>query len=453
MFANTPICDVSLTSDLGEAFERHEASYGGDSIYALGYPETEWLNVMRDRAMRASDANLLCLTNDMLNLLAAPQSAGDEFNSQFIALYNEAGMHAYPLAWSLRAEHHEIIGMTYDYTLICFDTGMVRAMEDEAVADHTMRLFVDEMLQKLRAVRHSPRHEIYRQVFEVYSEALAYRLLKERSQGRLRIKKIPKAETPSPDFECELTVDSNNEKRTLTFFIEVKTLDVVDATQRLPEMLDEGMDAHVEIERQHRAGKAVAIASGVIAPYRHYGNARDYDPFSVRQVIEILIQKAAQNFKATQFQRGPTFALANLLRLPLPGQGASALAPIFYDPRSGACVSGVLWHLAFGQLGAPIHRSPRFSGSGTTDGELRRAGILIDPALGMPAAGLIALHYDKGAYRLDGLFDATYVDTTSGWSDVPVETVLLALCGDYNDRQNRRVHDYALYRDRNHQIG
>jgi len=235
----------------------------------------------------------------------------------------------------------------------------------------------------------------------------------------------------------------------LDFYIEVKTLDIVDAPQRLPEMLDEGMDVQIELERQQRARKGVAVASGEIAPYRLFGHPGGYDPWSIRQVIETLIEKAAQNFKSKQFQRGPTFALANLLRLPLPGQGASALAPFFYDESNGgACVSGVLWQMAFGQLGAQIHRWPQFEGAGTTDGELQRAGILVDPAVNLPAAGLIALHHDKGAYRFDGLYDTRWVGAASSWSNIDVETVVHALCGDYNDRDNGRAHDYARYTGR-----
>lgn len=449
MIASTPVCDGTTTTDLGEAFERHVAAYRGNGQLALGYPETKWLNVMRNRAVGGTDSKLRGLTDEMLNLLADPVSAGAQFKSRFMALYDQAGRHAYPLAWSLLDECHAINDITRDYTLGCFDFGMVRLMEDEAVGSRSMRTFVNDMLGKLRAATNQPRHEVFRQVFDVYSEALVYRLLRERGAGRFTIDKIPESRLPGPDFACRLVTERNGKEKVLEFCIEVKALDIVNAPQRLPEMLDEGMDVQIEIERQQRAGNRVAVAAGEIAPHRPYGKADGYDPRSIRQVIETLIEKAAQNFKSKQFQRGPTFALANLLRLPLSGQGASALAPIFYDDwYGGACVSGVLWHMAFGQLGAPIHRWPSFEGAGTTDGHLQRAGILVDPAIGLPAAGLIALHYDKGAYRFDGLFDAHWVDNASGWSNIEVETVIHALCGDYNDRGNGRAHDYARYTDR-----
>src|SRR5260370_23437387 len=60
---------------------------------------------------------------------------------------------------------------------------------------------------------------------------------------------------------------------------------------------------------------------------------------------------------------------------------------------------------------------------------------------------LIVLHYDRGTYRFDGLYDAGWVNANSGWSDIEVENIIFALCGDYNDRQNSRAHHYALYPD------
>ena len=449
MLANTPVCDEFVTTDLGTAFEQHVMTHRGNQQFALGYPETKWLNVMRNRATSGADQKLRDLTDEMLRLLANPQSIGGDFKPRFMCVYEEAGRRAYPLAWSLLDEHHAITDITRDYTLGCFDFGMVRRMEDEAVRDRSMQTFVDDMLRKLRAATNKPRHEVFRQVFDVYSEALVYRLLRERGGGRLTIEKIPETKVPSPDFACKLVTGDSGEERVLQFFIEVKALDIVDAPQRLPDMLDEGMQVQIEIEQQQRAGRRVAIASSEIAPYRRFRTEKGYDPRSIRQVIETLIDKAARNFKSTQFEHGPTFALANLLRLPLPGQGASALAPFFYDDLTGgACVSGVLWHMAFGQIGAPVHRWPDFEGAGTMDGELQRAGLLIDPAVNLPAAGLILLHHDKGSYRFDGLYEGQWTHEGAGWSDVEVETVIHSLCGDYNDRRNTRAHDYARYSDR-----
>lgn len=447
MLANTPIWSTSPSTDLGMAFEHHVVTFRANKEYALGYPETQWLDAIRQRAISRQDADLLELTSNLLSLLQAPTQAV-AFKQSFLSLYDQARRETYPICAQLIAEHHLHSGISSDYTLLCFDLGQVRLIEDDAQSDACMRTFANDMLAKLKSSSR-PRHEIYRQVFDVYSEALICRLLRERCGANLRITKIPETKLAGPDFACNLRVDDNGAEANLAFFIEVKTLDIVDAPQRLPEMLDEGMDVQIELERQVKEGRRVAIAEGEVAPHKRYGSGATYDPSSVRKCIEVLSEKAAGNFKNTQFQRGPTFALANVLRLPLPGQGAGALAPVYYDDyMGGACVSGALWHVAFGQVGTPIYRSPRFEGAGTDDGVLARAGLLVDPALMLRTAGMIAFHHDQGAYRFDGFYDALWTDDEWGWSNLQVEQVLQAICGDYNDRRNGEASKYSRYRSR-----
>ncbi|MBA7562880.1 hypothetical protein ES708_04533 [subsurface metagenome] len=199
----------------------------------------------------------------------------------------------------------------------CMDLGQVRLLEDEAAADPSLKEFVRDMRTRL-APGKLARHEVLRQVFDVYGEALVCRLLWERLGGRLRITKIPETSEPGPDFACELDVVRQGRTVTLYFYLEVKSRDIVTAPQRLPEMTMEALEVEIELERQVGEGRRIAMAEGVIEPYRPVGDAPDYDPRSVRSPIEAIAGKAAGNFKGAQFRRGPTFALANLLRLPLP---------------------------------------------------------------------------------------------------------------------------------------
>lgn len=362
MIAHTTIWLPPHSTDLADAFERFQAAFGSQHTYSLGRVESGWLNALRDRALRHREQPLLGLTEEMLALFA--NSTGDaDFKEKVETAYEDALRYAYPVSRALIDEKHLHSGITQDYTLNCFDIGQVRAIEDDALADASMKVFAKDMLIKLKAPTKGPRHEVYRSVFDVYSEAIVCRLLRERSEGRLRIKKIAETAQAGPDFECELNIEHNGQIQSLSFFIEVKALDIIHAPQRLPEMLDEGMDVQIELDRQVAEGRKVAIAEGVIDPHRGYGGDPDYDCRSIRRAIENLIGKAAGNFKNTQFRRGPTFALANLLRLPLPGQGAGTMVPFYYDTAmGGACLSGALWHLAFGEIGAPIHRAPDFEG-------------------------------------------------------------------------------------------
>jgi hypothetical protein len=249
-----------------------------------------------------------------------------------------------------------------------------------------------------------------------------------------------------PDFRSVLQVTHGDENRGLEFFIEVKALDIATSPQRLPELTDESLGANIDLERQLREGKKIATTTREVAPLRRVGTADGYNPWSPRKLIEFLIEKASNNFKASQFRCGPTFALANIIRLPVLNQGAHGLAPFFYDSlNGGACISGVFWHLAFGTLDAPIHRAPEFEGAGTSDGQLKRAGLLVDIATQLQTPGLIVLHHEDDGYRLDGLYDSAWSDSATKWSNVETEEVLALVCDRFNDRKNSRAHQFALH--------
>ncbi|KTS08062.1 hypothetical protein SB2_17800 [Methylobacterium radiotolerans] len=445
MLANTPIWPVpGGQTDLGIAFAGHLTAHRRNPDLALGVPEFEWLDALRDRAQRTGDPHLTALTVAMLGLLANPLAHSD-FKADFMTAYEEARRHAYPLTRALIDERHRLLGLSRDYTLDCIDSGQVRLIEDEAAADPSLKEFVRDMRTKL-ASNKLARREVLRQVFDVYGEALVCRLLRERVGSRLRIAKIQETSDPGPDFACELDVDRHGRPETLRFYLEVKSLDIVAAPQRLPEMMDEALAVQVELERQVNAGKRVAMAEGEVAPHRPFGASPDYDPRSTRQAVENIVGKAASNFKNAQFRRGPTFALANLLRLPIPGQGVGTLTRAYDDPMFGPNLSGALWHVAFGRVGQRIVRPEDFPGAGGDDGELRRAGLLADPALALGTPGLIVLHWDHG-YRFDGFLDPAWTDGAS-WGAQDTEEVIRSLCGDYNDAADSRAAHYATYRPR-----
>jgi len=445
--ARTPICPASLSTDLGKAFELHEATCRGDKILRLPYYEAAWLNVMRDRALKQSDATLTDSTDKMLALLLNPQAAGHSFQETFGNLYDDSRRHAYPLASALLDEKVAFSGLSLDYTLACIDLGLVRILEDRALSDPTVRGFLADMLRIHSTDMSVPRYEVFRRMFDVYSEAIVYQLLHERGGAQLEIDKIKETKHPTPDFKCTLNCEINGVPRKLEFYVEVKSLDIVHAPFRLAEMLDTAMDAQIEVERQQRAGKSIVIAEHEVEPHQPYGTGAKYDPRSVRQVVETLIEKASNNLKATQFDLGPTFALANLLRLPLPGQGVNALAPSFYDSlNGGACISGVFWHMAFGEFETPMHRNPEFEGAGTLDGNLQTAGLLVKSPVSEVAAGIITLYYEQDSYRFNGLYDSRWKNDMLGWSNVETEVVFDLLIGDYNNKNNGMAHKYSLLR-------
>ena len=100
-------------------------------------------------------------------------------------------------------------------------------------------------------------------------------------------------------------------------------------------MIHEHAAIEFVVEYLMTAGARFAMTASEIAPNRGAGDDPEYDLCSVRKNIELLCAKAANNFKSKQFKRGPTFALANVLRLAVMPQDLGTLAPIFFDNSNG----------------------------------------------------------------------------------------------------------------------
>ena len=225
------------------------------------------------------------------------------------------------------------------------------------------------------------------------------------------------------------------------FYIEVKSLDVVSGEFRQREMMEDALDAKIDLEAQLNSGKRVAFATSDVAPYRGVGATAGYDWRSLITVVDTLRNKCRQAFKSSQFTLGPTFALALLDRLVLPG-GVNALAPYYYEPiHGGACISGVLWHASYGKIGTPIFRICEFEGKPTFEGHLTSDGLFTEPHQSFPAVGLITL---DGHMERRVAYGVAAPNKSEGWSGDLTEEVLRVVCDAQNDRGNSFA--YALSR-------
>jgi hypothetical protein len=214
----------------------------------------------------------------------------------------------------------------------------------------------------------------------------------------------------------------------------VKSLDIVSGEFRHREMMDDALDVQVELEARRKEGRRVSFAEGTIDPYRALGQTEGYDPRSLKLTIDTLREKCRTAFKPSQFELGPTFALAVVDRLVLPG-GRHALAPYYYEPfHSGCCVSGVLWHAAYGRVGTPIFRLPDFEGKPTLEAHLATEGLYADSHLAFCGEGLIVLDTHCGQRVAYGL--ASPLASPEPWSSDLTERVLRLICNAQNDAGN-----------------
>jgi hypothetical protein len=77
MIANTPIWLPQHSTDLADAFKSFQASFRRNPTYALGQVESDWLNALRDRAVRHREPYLVDCTERLLALFANPTGDAD----------------------------------------------------------------------------------------------------------------------------------------------------------------------------------------------------------------------------------------------------------------------------------------------------------------------------------------------------------------------------------------
>jgi len=139
-------------------------------------------------------------------------------------------------------------------------------------------------------------------------------------------------------------------------------------------VIDAGLDARVSIEDQLARGRRIGLAETVIQPAND--GREDYDHRSWRAGTELLIKKVKGLVKSGQFEHGPTFLFVDLNQWVVGGDAIRSLIPVYPVDDTGACVSGQLWYIAFGEIGNQMFRPPEFEGRSNMDGTLACTGVL-----------------------------------------------------------------------------
>ena len=351
--------------------------------------------------------------------------AGDpDAVERFSALYKDASGVVFPATSAYLAVCHALHEYSASHSLSSIDLEILRAIDLEGHRNQVLDTFRNDLKSRLDQVSGIDDITAYSQAFEIYGEILVYLHLHERvPTERLSERQGQK----TPDFRC--TPPDGK-----PFYIEVKSFDIVGGNARKLAMMDDGQDAKAELEEQVHAGKRIAMAETEIDLFRKAGETKTYDPYSVIRVIDTLREKSLGAFKEGQFKEGPTFALAVMDRLLLPG-GKFDLAPYYYaDFNDGGIASGALWHMAYGRSGTPIFRLPKFAGAKSLEGHLDRLGLFVDDTRPFLGPGLIVLHLEQCGRRAYGLVNSAY-QAENNWSIDDTQDVLEWLCHRWNDER------------------
>jgi len=428
---------LKTRSALGRAYwNHHQRVVASIQRQIMGWVRVDVLDGIEARAAAAPVSKLAEVHRELLRLLNAEGSATDPaLRDAFKALYDEAQTLTFPTTVVYLRHIHALNEWTRNMSLATVDLDLLQKIDLTAHDDPTFSGFAAQMRAKLNEITSPPDVVRYSQFFEIYGEAMVLLYLR----ARVPTRRVTEAATETPDFEC-------HPKDGIPFYVEVKTLDIVGGALRHDAMMVDAIDAQVDLQEQIDRGVRVAVAESEIDPYRRYGETATYDPRSLIRVVDTVREKFQQAFKPGQFALGPTIALAVADRLIIPGHEC-ALAPYYYDDASETCLSGVLWHAAYGREGTPIFRHPDFDGRPALEGHLGRPGLFADPGRRFPGVALVALTQDSDRRVGYGLAARDFAPSVKGAAD-ETEAALSLVCDAYNDAGNSHSSKVSRYRPR-----
>jgi len=261
--------------------------------------------------------------------------------------------------------------ITHNPLLDCFEQDELKiidnsALLDKFIADKKKKIF--SLIDKLNIDFDSK----LKSAFDEYIEAMTYLRLKAKFDN---VERIKESNDKTPDFKIEFNQDFNNTFSNYCVYAELKTMSFAQANNNYIYAMNQGLNSNIEIEKQLKNGRKVAFGLTEIQPL--YNSNKDYDPYSVKYAIEILIEKIEQNIKEGQFSKGETVLIIDLKQLILPSDFKEGGVPVSIENQYHSLVSGVHWNVAFGKIGYPIYRQVEFEGRENIEGELSKNGILI----------------------------------------------------------------------------
>ena len=303
-------------------------------------------------------------------------------------------------------------GITINPVLDAFNLDECEELQAEYTSDDFIKSKINTCIKFLKkcTVHFSGN---YKSAYDEYNEAITYLQLKR----RYRIERIPEGAQKSPDFHLV-----NDPPNTFDIYIELKALSFLDGNANYSSAQQSGIESNISIEDQLNQGKSIAFGTSEISPFLKNNKIPTWTG-----LIEMFIDKITNNIKKGQFEMGDTVLIVDLKQLLIGGHWDENSISIYQNGQMKEMVSGVLWHIAFGQQGFQILQPIEFEGKSNIDTPLNRNGILVDHPY---IKGLIFCAYENFQIRkLAGFI-------RSKDEDSQVFTFISDLCDFYNDENN-----------------
>jgi hypothetical protein len=195
-------------------------------------------------------------------------------------------------------------------------------------------------------------------IFEAYNEALFYSYLK----SKLPTESIGTESTKTPDLKVCLYESE--------YYFEYKALKMLGGRFGYESIVKEATELAQKPLLYPNDNMTITSTAQVIQP--HNKQRGNYNPQSVKMVIENIIDKATQNIKEGQFSLGPTILVLDLNSQLLIFDKPEKEITKEYTGHCGEFISGVLYHVAAGSIGDDIY----FEGERQAVEKLDKQGIL-----------------------------------------------------------------------------
>lgn len=275
---------------------------------------------------------------------------------------------------NLRDQYLKLKQLTNSITsnplLNSFEQFALERIDNEALTDPFIRTKKKNILDLIKDLKIDFNPKL-KSAFDEYIEALTYLHLKTKFST---VERIPETTNKTPDFKIVFTSSTNQEETSHSAYAELKTMSYAFGNINYKEAMEQGLRSSLDVEKQIKEGKRIAFGESVIQPW--FNPNKDYDPYSVKYVIEALNEKIDQNIKAGQYAMGDTVLLVDLTQMILPAGYMEGGTPFHVSARRSSIASGVQWNVAFGKQGHNILRPIEFEGKENIEGTLEKEGIL-----------------------------------------------------------------------------